>query len=139
MAELQATLPTEVGGDRLDFVLLVDDRFLSGHPIDDVLQQLGKARADASVVFLESSEGLGSVGAASVDGVDGNGLLSAVLETWYVHSVVVKTQQTVQGRPAWLLVENSGQQTYAHADGQVVYFASSSDADRARALAEALP
>ncbi len=137
--ELRATLPTEVDGQPLDLVQIVDDSFLSGHPLDDVLGKLGKHRDEASALFLESSLGTGGVGAAAVDGVDGTTLLEAVLETWGNDAVVARSQETIRSHTAWLIVERDGYRTYVYASGRVVYFAQSANPDRARSLAEALP
>ena len=138
-SDLEATLPTDIAGLSLDLIQVVDEHFLVGHPIDDPLDRLGKARRDAPVVFRESSEGFGGLGAATVDGVDGPALLEAVVQTWAAPTVTGRAREVVGNRQVWILLEVDGATTYVYAVGQVVYFAFSSDPAHAKAFAEALP
>jgi hypothetical protein len=139
VAELTATLPTAVAGEPLDFVQIVDENLDVGHPIDDVLAKLLKSREETSIVFRESRLGLGGVGAAAVDGVDGDRLLATTVETWNAPRVVRRSQQVIGDRTVWLIEESNGQQTYIYARGRIVYFAASGDAEMAKALVDALP
>lgn len=138
-SEFEATLPTDIAGLSLDLIQIVDEHFLAGHHIDDPLDRLGKARRDATVVFRDSSEGRGGLGAAAVDGVDGAALLEAVVQTWAATTVTGRSREVVGNRQVWVLREVDGSTTYVYAEGQVVYFAYSSDPAHAKAFAEALP
>jgi hypothetical protein len=139
VADLRATLPTSVAGQPLDLVQVVDDNFNVGHPIDDVLAKVFKSRREASVVFLDSSGGVRTVGAAAVSGVDGDTLLAATVATWNAPAVVGRSEHSIGDRSVWLIEERGGFQTYVYARGPIVYFAAADDAEVARVLLDALP
>lgn len=136
---LLGTLPRNVGGTAFTQVQVVDESFLSGHPIDDVLQRLGKTRKDAAVVYVYSADGSGTLGAATVSGVSGQELLDAVVDTWTAPSVTDRAEVAIGERTAWQLASRTGTVTIVYAAGEVVYFASSNEANRAERFAAALP
>jgi hypothetical protein len=139
VADLRATLPTSVAGQAFDLVQVVDDNLNVGHPIDDVLAKLFKSRGEASVVFLDSSRGVGTLGAAAVSGVEGDTLLAATVATWNAPAVVGRSEHMLGGRSVWLIEERGGFQTYVYARGPIIYFAAADDAEVARVLLDALP
>jgi hypothetical protein len=85
---LLSSLPETVGGHSFDGVQVVDDSFPSGHPVDDVLAVLGKRRPDAAAVFRYASDGSGTMGAITVNGVDAKTLLDAVVDNWAAPAVI---------------------------------------------------
>lgn len=124
---LVQTLPQKAAGVDFDLVQVVDDAFMSGHAVDDVLASLGKERSQATAVFRDASTGAGGVGALRVDGVSGEKLLDAVVKTWLNEATVSRTQTTIGDREAWVLETRTGHITIAYRRGDVVYLAFGED------------
>jgi hypothetical protein len=118
---LVATIPSRVGGMTLDAIQVVDDSYLSGHPIDDVLAVLGKGRKEATVVFRDATNGKLSVGAIVVAGVSANDVLAATVENWLAPSVSRREERVLSGRSVWLLDIRPDHYMATYAQGDAVY------------------
>lgn len=106
---LLATLPANAGGVNFDSTHVIDDSFMSGHPVDDVLAALGKRRSDAAVVERFPRDGVGGdIGALAVNGVAGDVLLETVVQTWHAAAVVARAQTTIGDRDVWALEQRGG-------------------------------
>lgn len=136
---LLSSLPSSVGDRSFDRVTVVDDAFLPGHPIDDVLAALGKRRADAVVVFRDTSDGAGSMGAMAVSGVDGQNLLQAVVKNWASAGVVDRSQSSIGAKPVWLLTSRLAYLVAVYAKSDVVYLAGSGDAQTLDIIVRSMP
>ena|SRR5687768_1486386 len=121
--QLLSTLPTAAGGVDFDDVRVIDDSFLSGHVVDDVLTALGKRRSDGAAVFRFSSAGGVSIGAVAVRGIDGDELLAACVENWQAPAVIRRSQRAVNGTDGWQVEMRGGGLTVFYARGSVVYVA----------------
>jgi hypothetical protein len=135
---LLSSLPSSVGDRSFDMVTVVDESFRSGHPVDDVLAALGKRRPDAAAVFRDASEGWGTAGAMTVSGVDGPTLLEAVVTNWDSAGVVDRSQRDVGAKPVWLLTSRLGHLVAVYAKSDVVYIATSFDAQTLDAIVRGL-
>jgi len=137
---LLATLPTSAGGVTFDTSRVIDDSFLSGHPVDDVLAALGKRRSDATIAdrYPRTGEG-GSIGALAVNGISGDVLLDAVVQTWHAAAVVGRAQTTIGDRDVWALEQRGGYFFLAYQRGSTVYWADSDDRSLAEQFIAAMP
>lgn len=125
VAELLSTLPDEAGGVFFEDIQSVDDAFLSGHPVDDVLAALGKTRAETIAVFRSGANG--TIGAISVDGTGGQLLLEAFAQSWHAPAVVGRFTRILGGTVAWELVERDGARTVLYQRQNLVYLATAPD------------
>lgn len=121
--QLLSSLPTSAGGIDFDDFQMIDDSFLSGHVVDDVLSALGKRRSDGAAVFRFSSVGGVSIGAVAVRGVDGDDLLTACVENWQAPAVVRRSQRAVNGTDGWEIEMRGGYLTVFYVRGNAVYVA----------------
>jgi len=125
---LLATLPDEAGGVGFDGVQIVfDDFYLWGHPVDDVLRAVGKERRDAVAVFRYSNVIEATIGATTVEGIDGETLLTAFADTWNAPAVVHRSARIVGGTRGWELRERRSGWTVMYRRGDAVYLASAPD------------
>ena len=137
---LLATLPTSAGGVEFDTPRVIDDSFLSGHPVDDVLAALGKRRSDATIVERFPRDGIGGgIGAFIVGGVSGDVVLDTVAQTWHAAAVVGRTQTTIGDRDVWVLEQRGGYFLLAYQRGSTVYWASTDDRPLAEEFVAAMP
>jgi len=137
---LLATLPTSAGGVDFDTPRMIDDSFMSGHPVDDVLTALGKRRSDATIVERVSWVGEGDIGALVVYGVSGEVLLNTVVQTWRAAAVVGRAQTRIGDRDVWALDFRGGGQVFlAYQRGSTVYWASTGDRSLAEQFIAAMP
>ncbi|MEP7379406.1 MAG: hypothetical protein ABI725_07600 [Chloroflexota bacterium] len=137
---LLATLPTSAGGVNFDSTHVIDDSFMSGHPVDDVLAALGKRRSDATVVERFPRDGAGGdIGAFVVHGVPGDVALDTVSQTWHAAAVVGRSQTTIGDREVWVLEQRGGYFFLAYQRGSTVYWADSDDRSLAEQFIAAMP
>jgi hypothetical protein len=136
---LMDTLPVRPAGVQLDGSRVIDESFLSGHPADDALADLGKRRSDATIVERNASRGDAIVGAIVVDGVAGDVLLDVIVETWFAASVVRRDSLSLGPREVWTLEHRGGRFTLVFAKGDVVYYVMASDAMLAQAIVSEMP
>lgn len=136
---LLATLPTSAGGVNFDTSRVIDDSFMSGHPMDDVLAALGKRRSDATIVERFGRAGGGGIGAFVVGGVPGDVLLDTVVQTWIAAAVVGRAQTTIGDRDVWALDIRPGHFLLAYQRGPAVYWASTDDRPLAEEFIAAMP
>jgi hypothetical protein len=120
---LLSALPAAAGGIDFDTVRVIDDSFLSGHLVDDVLTALGKSRSDAAVVFRGDSAGGTTIGAIAVQGVGGQDLLDACVENWGAPAVIRRSQRVVNGANGWELEMRDGQLNVFYPRGNTVFVA----------------
>jgi hypothetical protein len=125
-SQLLATLPKVAGGEQLDGVQVVNDSFfLVGHPVDDVLSELDKERRDAVAVFRWSESA--TIGATTVEGIDGATLFEAFVMTWNAPAVIERRQRLAAGSPAWQLRDRGGTLTVIYRLANVVYLVQTDD------------
>lgn len=136
---LLSTLPATAGGVNFDTSRVIDDSFLSGHPLDDVLAALGKRRSDATIVERVSWVGEGDIGAIVVGRVPGDVLLNTVVQTWHAAAVVSREQTTIGDRDVWALDTRLNDVFLAYQRGSTVYWASSDDRSLAEQFIAAMP
>src|SRR6185503_17366572 len=129
---LLATLPEVAGGETFDGTQVIDGSFLSGHPLDHVLDELHKERSDAVSVFRNSADA--AIGATTVEGIDGVTLLEAFVATWTAPAVIERRQRVAAGTQAWELLDRGGNLTVFYRLGDVVYLVATKD----RAVLEAI-
>lgn len=132
-SQLLATLPKVAGGEQLDGVQVVNDSFfLVGHRVDDVLRELQKERRDAVSVFRYTEDA--TIGATTVEGIDGATLFEAFVMTWNAPAVIERRQRLAAGTLAWELRDRGGRLTVIYRLGNVVYLVETTD----QALLEAI-
>jgi hypothetical protein len=137
---LLATLPTSAGGVTFDTSRVIDDSFLSGHPVDDILAALGKRRSDATIVDRYPSTGVGgSIGALAVNGISGDVLLDTVVQTWLAAALVGRAQTTIGDRDVWALDIRPNHVFLAYRRGSTIYWADSDDRSLAEQFVAAMP
>jgi hypothetical protein len=136
--DLLAMLPLTAGGMTFDGVLVVDDSFNVGHPVDDVLTELGKRRKDAVAVDRWSDSV--TISATWVAGVDGPTLLATFVRTWDAPAVIRRSTRAIQvGISGWELEERLGMVDVMYRLGDVVYLVSSEDRDLLEAVLRDMP
>lgn len=138
---LLATLPTSAGGVNFDISRVIDDSFLSGHPVDDVLTALGKRRSDATIVerYGGVGGGDGGIGAFVVGGVPGDVLLDTFVQTWLAPAVVGRAQTTIGDRDVWALDLRPNHVFLAYQRGSTIYWAGTDDRSLAEQFIAAMP
>jgi hypothetical protein len=136
---LLSTLPTTAAGVNFDTSRVIDDSFQGGHPVDDVLAELGKRRSEATIVDRVSRVGDGDIGAFVVDGVAGDVLLDTVVQTWHAPAVVGRGETTIGGRDVWALDMRAGHFLLVYRRGPAVYWASTDDRPLAEQFVAAMP
>jgi hypothetical protein len=135
--QLLATLPTIAGGEQLDGVQIVNDAFHVGHPVDDVLLELQKDRNDAVSVFRYGEDA--TIGATTVEGIDGATLFEAFVTTWNAPAVIERRQRLAAGGPAWELEDRLGTLTVVYRLSNVVYVVETADRARLEAILLDMP
>jgi hypothetical protein len=138
-ADLLAALPRQANETDLDLVQIVDDRFLSGHLVDSVLDALGKSRSDATVVFRTSATSDLSVGAMAVAGISGADLLHAVNQAWNSAAIISRSEADIQGRRVIRLEARGGDITVAYVRGTVAYLVTGDSAEAIDTLLARMP
>jgi hypothetical protein len=123
--QLLATLPADAGGLHFERYVIVDDSLDVGHLVDDVLAELGKERKDAVAVFRDTDESI--IGATVIDGVDGETLLKAFVETWEAGAVIARRQRPVAGTAGWELTKRRSGRVVVYRFANVVYLVSAPD------------
>lgn len=123
---LRESLPRAVNGIELSLVQVIDDTYMSGHPLDDALAHLSKERGDASAVFRGDPVGRLELGAVAVNGVSGATLLDALAQAWYGAASVHASPVNV-GNGGWRVRTSRGHTTVLYRRGDIAYVASSSD------------
>jgi hypothetical protein len=137
---LLATLPTTAAGVHFDTPRVIDDSFLSGHPVDEVLAALGKRRSDATIVERFPRDGVGGdIGALLVNGVAGDVLLDTVVQTWLAAAVVGRGQTTIGDRDVWVLEHRVPYFFLVYQRGSTIYWADSDDRSLAEKFVAAMP
>ena len=129
---LLTTLPMEAGGEDLDGLQVVNDSFNVSHPVDDVLEEVQKKRRDAVAVFRWGEHA--TIGAITVEGINGPALFEAVVTTWHAPAVIERRQRIFFGTLAWELRARLGWLTVVYRLADVVYIVESDD----RAVLEAI-
>lgn len=134
------TLPEETSAERLGRVDVVDNRgtFRTGHPVDDVLEALGKSRDDATTVVRYTRDERAWIAGIVVAGVDPPVLLDAVEQHWQAPGVTSREATVIQGRDAVVMDRRDGSRIVAFERGGIVYVAYADYPPRAMSLAEAV-
>lgn len=136
---LLSSLPETADGIQFEDVIVVDQSFSSGHPIDDVLESLGKTRRDATAVFRGSAAASATVGAILVQGVSGGDALNAVVQHWQAAALVSRNQTEIGGRAVWLLEFRPDQVMTVHERGEAVYLVAANDRSTVARILPSLP
>jgi hypothetical protein len=124
-SQLLATLPSVAGGEQFDGLQVISDSFLSGHAVDDVLTELGKERCDAVAVFRWTEDA--TIGATTVEGIDGATLFETFVMTWHAPAVIDRRQRLAGGTLTWELRGRGGMRTVIYRLGNVVYLVETTD------------
>jgi len=140
MHSLGDRLPRSAAGVSFGSLVAVDNGYLSGHAIDDVLVKLGKTRDDAVAYFRTASGTEEVVGAVRVDGIDGATLLQAVADSWMSAATVARSETTIGDRIATVLETRDGSITVAYQRDDIVYLVTGRDPALVdRIVAEGMP
>jgi hypothetical protein len=124
-SQLLATLPNMTAGERLDGVQVVNDSFHVGHSVDDVLSALDKERRDAVSVYRWGEAA--TIGATTVEGIDGARLFDAFVSTWHSPAVIERRQRLAADTLGWELRDRGGRLTVIYRLGNVVYLVETTD------------
>lgn len=135
--QLLATLPADAGGLHFGSYRIVDDSFNVGHSVDAVLDEVNKVRADAVAVF-RYAQGAG-IGAVTVEGIQGDALLSAFVDAWDAPAVIRRRERPAAGTVGWELQNRRGNLTIVYRQGNIVYLVSTQDRDILRAILGDMP
>ena len=136
---LLSLLPTKVGERQFDAVTVIDDSFVSGHALDDILSAIGKSRSDAAAVFRGPRDGSISVGAVTVSGIDAQTLLDAVVNHWEAAAVEDRSLATIGGKEVWRLITRPSGEIAVYAKLGVVYVVLSVEANVLEDVVRAMP
>ena len=137
--ELLVKLPEVAGGVQFDGVQIVDESLNVGHPLDDALAVVGMERRDAVSVFRYSEDASATIGATVVEGIGGEALLQAFVDTWHAPAVTQRWQRPAAGTTAWELGERGGRMNVLYVVGNVVYLVSTPDAATLEAIILEMP
>jgi hypothetical protein len=120
--DLEAVLPSEIGGVALTKLSMTGDSFLGSPGSEDMqatLTALGKTPADLSVGFASNQTVV--ILAFRVKGVAANQIFDAVIAAQEAQDVANITDVTVGGKAAKKLVDSTATTSYLYLTGDTVF------------------